>query len=264
MVINNMKKALILNLIIICITQILFSQVRSILDLQKMTSMDWKQKNPELISCKPSLFTNKNADSVFIFPVNFDMNAIAAVKDCEFRFLNLIYSKKRICEKQVTQTNGQIPGKSVNGEILTWKNKIQVTLIVRNSLINTSVDYWYLMDDEPNYCREAKIFPFLQLKPNSRIDKEIWKQDAEAIGIITFNRNQSWMTRMNTGISDFKLKTTDGKEINGKSMDLNRDSIQDIFWYWEQINSRTRYFRLFININGSWKCRWISLQEDCV
>jgi hypothetical protein len=60
------------------------------------------------------------------------------------------------------------------------------------------------------------------------------------------------------------IKTESGKSIKGIGYDLNNDSIFDIFSYYEEIDEDTGYTRLYINMDGKWKCKWVNLDEVCV
>jgi hypothetical protein len=60
------------------------------------------------------------------------------------------------------------------------------------------------------------------------------------------------------------MKTDDGKTLKGVAFDINSDGIFDAFSYNEEIDETKSYTRLYINVSGQWKCKWINLEEACI
>jgi hypothetical protein len=64
--------------------------------------------------------------------------------------------------------------------------------------------------------------------------------------------------------TETEMTTKNGKTIKGIGYDIDNDAILDIFSYNEEIDETTNYTRLYINVSGQWKCKWINLDEACL
>ena len=108
-----------------------------------------------------------------------------------------------------------------------------------------------------NECVGTKIFPNLSFKRVAEIPKAM-TNNIQGLTILPYNQNIKIKT------SEIVLTTTIGKSIKGTGYDLNKDAIFDVFSYIEEIDETTTYTRLYINVSGQWKCKWINLNEECL
>ena len=132
----------------------------------------------------------------------------------------------------------------ING--LVWFN---------NKSYKATIDNWHLF--ALTDCPENITFPLLSFKKVKEIPNAITNH-IQGLTILPFNENMK-ITSTKT-----KMTTESGVTVMGNGYDLNNDAVFDVFSYEEIISVTVSYIRLYLNIEGQWKCKWIHLDEQCI
>jgi hypothetical protein len=143
-----------------------------------------------------------------------------------------------------------------DGIKLSWKRKIVGLIWLENKIYSSSISNWCFSDETE--CPNTYIFPTLTFEKIFNVPNAL-TNNLEGLSIIPYSEVFDTITTQETNI-----KTSSGKIVTGRGFDLNNDKINDIFLYSEKINDTTWYTRLYINVNGQWKCKWIELNEECI
>lgn len=81
-----------------------------------------------------------------------------------------------------------------------------------------------------------------------------------ALGVLSLDEKSKELNHCKGASGKTTMIATNGRPIDGCSLDLNHDNIPDAFWYTQQMPSDTyeQYTTLFLNIEGDWQACWFS------
>lgn len=158
-------------------------------------------------------------------------------------------------ENEIKVKQGIAADQNLKGIKIAWANNIIGLIWFNYKEYKASVDNWHLFGFTE--CPGSIIFPLLSFKKIADMPYAN-TNNIEGLAIVPYHKN-------------FKIKsfetimiTESGKVIDGIGYDIDNDGVFDIFSYKEDIDETTGYIRLYINISGKWKCKWINLDEVCV
>jgi hypothetical protein len=141
------------------------------------------------------------------------------------------------------------------GTKIAWVQNIYGLVWFNNNSYKATVDNWHLFGFTD--CPETIIFPNLSFKKITEIPNAV-ANNIQGLTILPYDE------KLKISRTETTIKTTTGKAIKGNAYDINTDGIFDIFYYEEEINETTNYSRLYLNVSGQWKCKWINLDEACL
>ena len=141
------------------------------------------------------------------------------------------------------------------GTRIFWSQKQKGLVWFNDQSYEAEVNNWHLA--ETTECPGTIIFPtcsFTQVTeiPNARFNN--------ISGLAIFPCDKSIRIKSKSIV----LKTMEGVSIEGIGFDLNDDKIYDVFIYDEDIDESAGYTRLYLNVDGKWKCTWVSLNQVCI
>ena len=219
-----------------------------IINLKKTVDQKWIRPNPKLKPTKHSFFNKENAQKYFVGILQISGFGVPFTWDDNFTLINFLY---RI-DNRVNVKKGIEADPIYKGTKIMWKNNINGLIWFNDKAYKSTVDNWHLF--ELNDCPGTIIFPNLSFKKVTEIPNPIINH-IQGLTILPYNESIKINSRNTT------MTIENGKLIKGIGYDLNSDSIFDIFSYEE---TETGYTRLYLNIDGQWKCKWIHLDEECI
>lgn len=219
--------------------------------LKKEVDQSWISENPVLGETKSSYFTNENENNYFIGVLQVSGYGVPFTWDANLSLLQFMLTSNN----NATIKRGAAADSVYKGIKIAWDKNISALIWFDDNTYNATVDNWHLF--ESTECPGTIIFPNLSFEkvvdvPNATTN------DIDGLTIIPYAEN------ITVKSSDTALETASKKEINGTGYDLNDDDILDVFSYTEEIDEITNYTRLYLNVNGQWKCKWIHLDEVCI
>jgi hypothetical protein len=227
------------------------SQLQLIDNLKKEVDQKWIRKNPVLVPTKSSFFNKENEKKYYVGLLQISGHSIPFTWDNNLSLLQFLLT----LDNGLNVKHGIAADQNFKGTKISWNKIIKGLIWFNDKTYNATIDNWHLANF--TYCPGTIIFPNLSFKKVVEIPNEI-TNDIQGLTIIPHNKNIK-IKSMQTVI-----KTESGKSIKGIGYDLNNDSIFDIFSYYEEIYEDTGYTRLYINMDGKWKCKWVNLDEVCV
>lgn len=227
------------------------------------------KNNPKLSKTSKSLFTKDNAKEVYALLTHID-SAYLYIEDCDyslFKFLRLKYS-----EQKFSFTIHDSTDNIVNNERLReikFDNGVETILYEDNTIFTTKfmdyTEYWECsekFDYAPAYPYAKPIPTPLRKnysKKNSLDLAYILSNPIFVFSLIPFYERQSDKWKGYTGQSKkTKIKSSDGKEIEGRAIDINGDKNPDAFWFVELSDKPIIewFTRLYLNVDGEWSLVW--------
>lgn len=222
-----------------------------IVRLTKQVDQKWVRENPSFNSTKISFFNKDNENKYFVGLLEISGRSIPFTWDDKLSLLQFILT----LDNEINVKQGSNADRNFKGTKIVWDKNINGLIWFNDKSYKASVDNWHLFD--LTECPGTIIFPSLSFKKVTEIPNAI-TNNIHGLTILPYNDN-------------FKIKSTKtalttekGLNIKGVAYDLNNDSIFDIFTWTEEIDETTYYTRLYINVSGQWKCKWLNLDEACI
>jgi len=234
----------------ILISSICYGQQNIYEEIKNSVDNEWISTNTNFKKTKSSYFNKENSEASFVFPIQISGLNVPFTWDCDLSILRFLLSQ----DKDFSVRRGKEADSNYLGTRINWIEKKSSLIWLNDKIYNASVDNWYLFGQTD--CVGNLVFPVLNFaklldSPNA---------NANGIAIIPYDPNISQIKETKA-----KLITTDEKEINGTAFDLNNDSILDVFIYeMNDDKSWTSYKRMYVNISGSWICKWSEYDEECI
>lgn len=226
------------------------SQQEIIRRLEKGITQKWIRQNPKLNNTQSSFFNKDNEKKYFIGLLELGGGNIPFAWDDNFSLIKFILN----LDSDIVIKQGILADKFYKGTKITWKKNINALICVNQKTFKATVENWQLLG--VNDCPGTINFPALSLQTMIAIPKQT-KNCINGLTILPYDASFV-IKRIET-----TLTNENGKAIKGIGYDLNNDDIVDIFSYDEGISDTASYIRLYINVNGQWKCKWIHLDEEC-
>lgn len=219
--------------------------------LTKQVDQKWIRENPSFESTKSSFFNSDNEKKYFVGLLQISGQSIPFTWDSDLSLLKyLLTLDNEINVKQGTNANPNFKGTKIN-----WTKNINGLIWFNDKTFKAPIDNWHLFG--MTECPGTIIFPLLSFQKATEIPNAI-TNNIQGLTIFPYNEKLK-ITRQETTI-----KTTIGKSIKGFAYDIDSDGVFDIFNYEEEIDETTNYTRLYLNVSGQWKCKWINLDEACL
>ena len=158
-------------------------------------------------------------------------------------------------DSEINIKDGIAAYQNFRGIKIAWDSNINGLIWFNDKIYKATVDNWCLFSFTE--CPGTIIFPNLSFQKVTEIPNPI-TNNIQGLTIFPYNEKFK-ITRKETTI-----KSTAGKTIKGFAYDIDSDGIFDIFNYDEKIDETTYYTRLYLNVSGQWKCKWINLDEACL
>ena len=158
-------------------------------------------------------------------------------------------------ENEINVKQGIAADPNFKGTKIAWDKNINGLIWFNDKSYKATVDNWHLFGFTD--CPGTIIFPNLSFKKVIEIPNAI-TNSIQGLTILPYNE------KIKIKRTETVMTNESGKTIKGKVYDLNNDAIFDIFSYNEEIDETTGYTRLYVNVSGQWKCKWINLAEVCV
>ncbi len=200
---------------------------------------------------KPSFFNKDNENKYFVGLLQISGKSIPFTWDHNLSLLQFLLT----LNNEINIKQGIVADENFKGTKIAWDRSINGLIWFNDEAHEATVDNWHLLGSTE--CLETIIFPNLSFKKVADIPNAI-TNNIQGLTILPYNEN-------------FKIKSTEtalitenGETIKGIGYDIDSDAILDIFSYNEEISETTNYARLYINVSGQWKCKWINLDEACI
>lgn len=219
--------------------------------LKNIVGNSWMKKNPVLEPAKPSFFTNSNENSYSVFPLQIGEHGMPFVWDSNFALAESLLA----LDNNINIKKGAEADKVYKGTKITWNKAMHGLIWLDNKTYKTAITEWYLIGDTD--CPGTISFPTLSFQKVDKI-KEEDSFTTQGLVILPYMENSKIKSR------EAEVKEANGKAVRGIGYDINDDDILDIFSYTETADEISSYVRLYININGQWKCKWAFLDEECI
>lgn len=227
------------------------------------------KNNAKLTKTSKSLFTNENVKEIYALLVQIDSTYLY-IEDCDYTLLKFLRFK--YFEQKLPFTIHDSTDNIVNNERLReikFDNGVETILYEDNTSFTTRfmtyTEYWEC-NEKFDY---APAYPFAKpiptplrknySKKNSLDLTYILSNPIFVFTLLPFDERQSDKWKGYTGESKkTKMKSSYGKEIEGRAIDINDDKIPDAFWYIEVSDKPIIewFARLYLNVDGEWNLVW--------
>ncbi len=227
------------------------------------------KNNPKFNKTTPSLFTEDNTKSLYIFLTHIDSTQLF-IEDCDYSMLKFLRYKTKLqnLKYSIVDSTDNI----VNQEklrLVRRPNGIQYKIFENGTVFETKFDdyteYWQCgekMDYAPKYPFARPQRTVLRKNYNDEQNEKlsyILSHPIMVLSIIPLD-DMSYELPFNLeGASvETTMETSKGKDLEGTGIDLNGDKVLDAFWYHDIKDSKVIevYTRLYINVSGKWKPIW--------
>jgi hypothetical protein len=219
--------------------------------LTKQVDQKWIRGNPSLNPTKPSFFNKDNESTYFVGLLQISGQSIPFTWDDNLSLLKFLLT----LENEISVKQGIVADQNFKGTKIAWDSNINGLIWFNEKSYKATIDNWHLFGFTE--CPGTIIFPNLSFKKVTEIPNAI-TNNIQGLTILPYNENFKIKS------SEREMKTENGKTIKGIGYDIDNDGIFDIFSYNEDIDETTSYTRLYINVSGQWKCKWINLDEACI
>ncbi|PVH25502.1 hypothetical protein [Sphingobacterium corticibacter] len=219
--------------------------------LKKHVDQSWISENPSFQPTQSSFFNKENEKNYYVAGLQISGVGVPFMWDSNLSLLKrLLEADPQIQVKQNADADPMYAGTKVH-----WNKPISALIWIEGAAQEATVDHWYLISNTD--CPGTITFPTISF------DKEVaipapHENSLDGLTIFPYD------DRIHITSHEIALTTIDNQSMTGIGYDLNDDDILDIFTYTEEINETTSYIRLYINVNGVWKCTWIHLDEVCI
>ena len=232
-------------------TNTINNQQNLINSLTKQVDQKWIRENPSLQPTKSSFFNSDNESKYFVGLLQISGHSIPFTWDNNLILLQFLLT----LDDEIEIEQGAKADQNFKGTKISWSKNMSGLVWFNDKHYKATVDNWHLFG--MTECPGTIIFPNLSFQRLTEIPNAI-TNNIQGLTIFPYNEKLI-ITRKETTI-----KTTTGKTIKGFAYDLDSDGVFDIFNYEEEIDETTNYTRLYLNVSGQWKCKWIHLEEVCL
>lgn len=219
--------------------------------LKKKVDQKWIRENLSLNPTKSSFFNKENESKYFVGLLQISGQSVPFTWDNNLSLLKFLLT----LENKINVKQGIAADQYFKGTKIAWDNDITGLIWFNDKSYKATVDNWHLFGFTE--CPGTIIFPNLSFKKVTEIPNSI-TNNIQGLTILPYNENFKIKS------SETTITTESGKTIKGIGYDLDNDAIFDIFSYNEEIDETTGYTRLYINVSGQWKCKWINLDVACI
>lgn len=219
--------------------------------LTNKVSQNWIRENPSFGSTKTSFFNQSNENSYYVGLLQISGESIPFMWDDNLSLLQFMLSLNN--ETKVKQGIDADP--NYLGTKIVWNKGIDGLIWFNNKSYKATVANWHLGDSSE--CPGTINFPSLYFEKVVDVSNAT-ANNIQGITILPYVENLVIKS------TETELQTNSGQHIKGVAFDINKDNIVDIFTYTEVIDETTNYTRLYLNVSGQWKCKWINLDEACI
>lgn len=227
------------------------NQLELIDSLKKKVDQKWIRENPSLNPTKSSFFNKDNENKYFVGLLQISGQSVPFTWDDNLSLLQFLLT----VDNEINVKDGIAADQNFKGTKISWDNNISGLIWFNDKAYKATVDNWHLFGFTE--CPGTIIFPNLSFKKIADIPNAI-TNNIQGLTILPYNEN------IKIKSAETIMTTESGKDIKGIGYDIDNDGIFDIFSYNEDIDETTGYTRLYINVSGQWKCKWINLDEVCV
>lgn len=227
------------------------------------------KNNPKFPDTKPSYFTSYNVTNYYLLLTQVDSTSLY-IEDSDFSLIKFLRYKT----KQYSLQYDVIDSASyfVNMEkmrMIRWSVPLRLYMfedqISYITTFNRWTEYW-VCGDKFDY---APAYPFIRPEECSlwKENKRGFEEDLHyymthpifvfsAIGLD--DNSESELLTLAGKSKKFSMKTSDGRKLDGRAIDINGDDVKDAFWYVEIPESKVIewFARLYVNIEGKWVLMW--------
>lgn len=211
----------------------------------------WIRENPSLKSTKPSFFNKDNESKYYVGLIQMSGQSVPFTWDDNLSLLKFMLT----FESEINVKKGISADPNFKGTKIAWNKNINGLIWFNDKAYKTTVDNWHLFGYTE--CPGTIIFPNLSFQKVEDIPNAI-TNNIQGLTILPYNEN------IKIKSSETSITTESEKKIMGIGYDLDNDAIFDVFSYYEEIDETTGYTRLYINVSGQWKCKWVNLDETCI
>ena len=219
--------------------------------LKKKVDQKWIRENPSLNPTKASFFNKDNESKYFVGLLQISGQSVPFTWDDNLSLLQFLCT----LDHGTNVKHGIDADQNFKGTKIAWDKNISGLIWFNDKAYKAKVDNWHFFGFTE--CPGTVIFPNLSFKKVVDIPNAI-TNNIQGLTILPYNEN------IKIKSIETVLTSKSGKTINGIGYDLDADGVLDIFSYNEEIDETTSYTRLYINVSGQWKCKWINLDEACV
>ena len=219
--------------------------------LTKQVDQKWIRENPLLEPSKPSFFNNDNEKNYFVGLLQISGQGLPFTWDNNLSLLQFLLT----WDNEINIKQGTNADPSFKGTKITWNKKNSGLVWFNDNTYKATIDNWHLF--ELTDCPGTIIFPNLSFQKVTEIPNAI-TNNIQGLTIFPYNE------KLKISRTETTIKTNTGKTVNGYAYDIDSDGVFDIFNYEEEIDETTNYTRLYLNVSGQWKCKWINLDETCI
>lgn len=219
--------------------------------LKKKVDQKWIRENPSLNPTKSSFFNKENENKYFVGLLQISGQSTPFTWDDNLSLLQFLLT----LDNDINIKRGIAADEYFKGIKITWNNEINGLIWFNDKSYKATIDNWHLLAFTE--CPGTITFPNLSFKKVTEIPNDIIN-NIQGLTILPYNKN------IEVKGTESLMTTDSGKTVKGMGYDLNNDTIFDIFSYDEEIDETTKYKRLYLNVNGQWKCKWINLEETCI
>ncbi|MDR0418852.1 MAG: hypothetical protein LBH34_01410, partial [Prevotellaceae bacterium] len=218
--------------------------------LKDSVPTSWIKENPSFSESGKSFFSEKKAVEYIVVPVQMN-DEYMFLWDDNFSVLEFLLKKDKDIELQEGMDADSVYG----GTKIVWKKEQEGQVWLGDSIYSTLIDSWHLMQWDD--CPGTIPFPVVTLeKPNISDEGDL--DDFTGLMILSSKKEINSVESF-----DMEMVSGTGQSCNGIGFDFNNDEVADVFLYDEMGKNGDTYTRLYMNVDGKWICKWISLDEQC-
>lgn len=217
--------------------------------LKNKVDQSWVRENPSLDSTKSSFFKKDNENKYFIGLLELSGDRIPFTVDSNLSLLQFLLT----LDNEINVKQGTDADEYYEGTKIVWDKKINALIWYNYQSYGAIVDNYILFDKTE--C-PGIIFPFLKFR---RVMENPNAKGNYLPGLAIFPYSDNFKIKR----TETTLTTEKGLNVEGIAYDINKDGIFDIFTFTEEVEELKYYSRLYINVSGEWKCKWVSYEEVC-
>ena len=219
--------------------------------LLKSVDNEWISENPTFKPTESSFFNEENENRYFVGLLQISGFSIPFTWDNNLTLLHFLLT----LDSNISVLTGIEADQVYKGTKIIWNAGFNGLIWFNDKSYKATVAHWHLFDFTE--CPGNIIFPYLSFDKIVDIPNAL-TNNIQGLTIIPYNE------KLTIKSSATSMTMTTGKTVEGIAYDIDNDGIFDIFTYFEGVDEFTGYTRLYINVNGKWKCKWINLYEECI
>ena len=219
--------------------------------LLKSVDNEWISENPTFKTTESSFFNEENENRYFVGLLQISGFSIPFTWDNNLTLLHFLL----VLDSNISVITGIEADQVYKGTKIIWNTGLNGLIWFNDKSYKATVAHWHLFDFTD--CPGNIIFPYLLFDKIVDITNAL-TNNIQGLTIIPYNE------KLTIKSSATSMTMTIGKTVEGIAYDIDNDGIFDIFTYFEGVDEFTGYTRLYINVNGKWKCKWINLYEECI